>query len=227
VLNRANGRATLFRKERDYAAFLRVLAEAQQECPLRLLAFCLRPNHWHLVVRPQEDDELSRFLHWLTLTHSQRWLAHDHCVGSGHVYQGRFKSFPVSSDDYYLTLCRYVERNALRANLIDRAEDWPWGSLWHRLHPQNAAGIVLSDWPLPMPDDWCSWVNEPLTAAELLAVRTCVKRGRPFGPDSWVRQTAEALNLTLTLRPRDRPRKKQPPGAQPSLPIDQPDTSLL
>jgi putative transposase len=104
VLNRANGRATLFRQDRDYAAFLRVLAEAQHECPLRLLAFCLMPNHWHLVVWPQGDDELSRFLHWLTLTHSQRWLAHDHCVGSGHVYQGRFKSFPVSSDAYYLTL---------------------------------------------------------------------------------------------------------------------------
>ncbi len=222
VLNRANGGATLFSKDRDYAAFLRVLAEAQQEQPLRLLAYCLMPTHWHLVVWPLGDDELSPFMHWLTLTHSQRWLAHYHCVGSGHVYQGRFKSFPVSCDDYFLTVCRYVERNPARANLIDRAEHWPWGSLWQRLQPQNPAGIVLSDWPVPRPADWSSWVNEPLTVSELQAVRQCVKRGHPFGSDAWVRHTAEALHLTPTLRPRGRPRKEQSTASPASLPLPLP-----
>ncbi len=120
VLNRANARATLFRKDADYAAFLRVLVETQQRAPLRLLSYCLMPNHWHLVVWPQEDHQVSPFLHWLTLTHTQRWLAHYHCVGSGHLYQARFKSFPVECDDHLLILCRYVARNALRAGLVQR-----------------------------------------------------------------------------------------------------------
>jgi putative transposase len=217
VLNRANGRATLFRKDDDYAAFLRVLAEAQQEHPLRLLSFCLMPNHWHLLVWPEADDQVSAFMHWLTLTHSQRWLAHYHRAGTGHVYQGRFKSFPVASDEHFLTVYRYVERNALRAQLVERAELWRWGSLWLRTHADNPVGIALSDWPLPMPRNWCRWVNAALTEAELQAVRQSVQRGRPFGSEPWVRQTAAALQLTMTLRPRGRPRKTQPAG----LSVDQ------
>lgn len=123
VLNRANPRATLFAKEQDYAAFLRVLTEAQQRQPLRLLAYCLMPNHWHLVLWPEEDGQLSSFLHWLTLSHTQRWLTHYHSVGSGHLYQERFKSFPVCEDEHLLTVGRYVERNALRAGLVSRAEE--------------------------------------------------------------------------------------------------------
>ena len=131
VLNRANARMTIFEKEADYEAFETVLDEAVARTETRLLAYCLLPNHWHLVVWPEEDGELSRFTGWLTLTHTQRWHAHRRSMGSGHVYQGRFKSFPVQDDDHYYTVCRYVERNALRANLVPRAEDWCWNSL-HR-----------------------------------------------------------------------------------------------
>ncbi len=222
VLNRANARALLFRKDRDYAAFLRVLTEAQQSHPLPLLAYCLMPNHWHFVFWPQEDDQLSRFMHWLTLTHTQRWLAHYRCVGSGHLYQGRFKSFPVSQDEHLLTLCRYVERNALRAGLVDRAEDWRWCSFYQRLKgSKHSAGIVLADWPVPRPSGWCNWVNEPQTRSEEQALRECVKRGRPYGGEAWVRQTAEALQLSLTLRPRGRPPKKKQEEVQNSIPAQQ------
>ena len=111
VLNRANGRQALFDDEGDYAAFERVLAEAQQRLPMRLLAYCLMPNHWHRVLWPFGDGDLSRFLAWLT--HTQRWHADRHTTGSGHLYQGRFKSFLVQTDAHLLTVCRYVERNAL------------------------------------------------------------------------------------------------------------------
>ena len=93
--------------------------------------YCLMGNHWHLVVWPREECELPRFVGWLTLTHTQRWHAHRKSTRSGHLYQGRFKSFPVQDDDHFHTVSRYVERNALRANLVKRAEDWRWGSL-HR-----------------------------------------------------------------------------------------------
>lgn len=122
VLNRANGRLPIFEKNEDYEAFERVLAQAVQRVDIRLLAYCVMPNHWHLVLWPRVDGDLSRFVGWLTLTHTQRWHAHRHTTGSGHLYQGRFKSFPVQTDEHFLAVCRYVERNPLRAGLVSRAE---------------------------------------------------------------------------------------------------------
>ncbi len=129
MLNRANARMTIFEKDRDYEAFERVLGEAVDKYGTRLLSYCLMPNHWHLVLWPKEDGELSRFTGWLTLTHTQRWHAHHGTSGSGHVYQGRFKSFPVQDDEHFYTVCRYVERNPLKAKLVASAEDWRWSSL--------------------------------------------------------------------------------------------------
>ncbi len=118
VLNRANARLPLFEKDGDYKAFERVLDEARNYCDVPLLTYCVMPNHWHLVVQPRADGDLSRFVGWLTLTHTQRWHAHYHAVGLGHLYQGRFKSFPIQEDDHLVTVCRYVERNPLRAGLL-------------------------------------------------------------------------------------------------------------
>ena len=149
VLNRANARMTIFESDADYAAFEQVLEEAVERTPTRLLAYCVMPTHWHLVVWPQEDGALSRFMAWLTLTHTHRWHAQRHSAGTGHVYQGRFKSFPVQADEHFYTLCRYVERNALRAKLVPRAEQWRWGSL-HRWKSGTAKEkAALAAWPLP------------------------------------------------------------------------------
>src|SRR5260370_40110639 len=132
VLNRANARMPLFGKAGDYDAFERVLGEAHARYGTRILAYCVLPNHWHLVLWPQRDGELSRFVGWLTLTHTQRWHAHRHSAGSGHLYQGRFKSFPVQEDDHLLTVLRYGDRNPLRANLVGAAGEWHWASLGRR-----------------------------------------------------------------------------------------------
>src|SRR5205807_4145215 len=133
VLNRGNARRAFLHKPADYDAFLRVLAEAKAQVPMRVLAYCLMPNHWHLLLWLHAGADLSRFVGWLTLTHTQRWHAHYHNVGSGHLYQGGFKSFPVREDDHYCKLCRCVERNALPAGLVPRAEEWPWSSLCDRV----------------------------------------------------------------------------------------------
>ena len=92
-----------------------------------------------LTLEMAADCETQVPVEWLTLTHTQRWHAHHHTTGTGHLYQGRFKSFPVQSDEHFLTVCRYVERNALRANLVKRAEDWLWNSLWHRQRPRGCS----------------------------------------------------------------------------------------
>ncbi len=122
ALNWAAARQVLFRKPADDDAFVRVLDEALERCPIRILAYCLMPTHWHFVLWPQRDDQLSAFLRWLTLTHSVRWQTHYHAVGSGHAYQNRFKAFPVETDHHLCTVLRYVERNAQRAGLAQRAE---------------------------------------------------------------------------------------------------------
>lgn len=207
VLNRAVGRATLFRKSADYAAFEKILRQAWERFGMRLLGYCLMPNHWHLVLWPQKDGELSSYAQWLTVTHVRRWHAHHHTAGTGPIYQGRFKSFPVEEDDHLLTLCRYVERNALRANLVRRAEDWRWSSLWHREHATQAPW--LCEWPVARPSTWLTIVNKPESEKELAALRRSVQRGAPYGEEAWQKRTAEALGLASTLRPRGRPAKKE------------------
>ncbi len=208
VLNRANARATLFEKPADYAAFLRVLAAAVGRTETRLLAYCVLPNHWHLVAWPQRDGELSRFVGWLTLTHTQRWHAHYHTAGTGHLYQGRFKSFPVQEDEHLLTVCRYVERNPVRAGLVRRAEAWRWGSLWRAGPEEKAARPALTPWPVARPRNWPAFVNAPQTLAEEEALRRCIQRGQPFGDPAWQEQAARRLNLETTFRARGRPPKQ-------------------
>ena len=206
VLNRANGRQALFDDEGDYAAFARELAEAQQRVSMRLLAYCLMPNHWHLVLWPLRDGDLSRFMAWLTLTHTQRWHAHRHTTGNGHLYQGRFKSFLVQTDAHLLTVCRYVERNALRTHLVERAEHWRWGSLWRRESGQGSTGLRVDDGPIARPAHWMEWVNAAETEPELRAVRQSVVRSQPFGETSWVEAMVDQLCLHTTQRPQGRPK---------------------
>ena len=208
VLNRANARMTIFDDAEDYEAFEKVLWQAVERSRMRLLAYCLMPNHWHLVVWPRRDGELSRFMGWLTLTHTQRWHAHRHSTGSGHVYQGRFKSFPIQEDEHLFAVARYVERNALRANLARRAEQWRWGSLYRWLRSSAEDKALLAAWPLSRQPNWVDHVNAPQTAAELAAVRRSVQRGSPFGDESWSESAARRLALESTLRPQGRPKKQ-------------------
>ena len=208
VLNRANARMTVFEKDGDYEAFERVLEEAVARYGTRLLAYTLMPNHWHLVVWPEEDGELSQFVGWLTLTHTQRWHAHRHSTGSGHVYQGRFKSFPVQQDEHFYGVCRYVERNALRAKLVRRAEDWRWCSLWRWLSGSARQRSLLASWPLARRPGWVEHVNTPQTEAELAALRRSAWRGCPYGDEPWSERMIRRLGLESTVRPQGRPKKK-------------------
>jgi putative transposase len=214
ALNRANGRATLFDGAPDYEAFVRVLADAVDRFPVRLFAYCVMPNHFHLVLRPDDDGGLSQFMRWLTLTHTQRWHAHRHSAGTGHVYHGRFKSFPVQDDGHFYTVCRYVERNALRAGLATRAEDWPWGSL--RPGPASTAASplpTLSRWPVRRPSDWLKRVNAPMSPAEEEAMARCLRRSQPLGTLGWTEATVRRLGLESTTRPLGRPRKEENNGS--------------
>ena len=122
------------------------------------------PNHFHLVLWPLEEGDLSRWMHWPLHTHVRRY--HRHHGSSGHLWQGRFKAFPIEHDEHLLTVLRYAECNALRAGLVQRAEQWEWSSLAYR----EATGdrpIYWHEGPVPRPQPWIDWVNEPATEAEL------------------------------------------------------------
>ena len=206
VLNRGNGRARLFHKPEDYDAFLRILLEVKQAVAVEVLGLCLMPNHWHLALLPRDDGDLSRFMLRLTTTHVRRRVAHTHDGNGGHLYQGRFKNFPVQSDDHLLRLLRYIEANPLRAALVERARDWRWSSVAIR-KTGNPAGL-LDRLPLDLPRHWERVVESRWEEEELKSLRTCVVRGRPFGDADWVERISRKLGLEFTLRRRGRPRKE-------------------
>ena len=206
VLHRRVGRLALFDTPSDYAACEKILAEAHDRTRNRITAYGLMPNHWHPLLWLRHDGEFSEILRWITVTHTQRWHAHHHTAGTGPVYQGRFKSFPVRTDEHFLTVARDVERKALRAKLVTRVEDWQWSSVWRREHGEAKLTTWLSDWPVEQPRAWVARVNRPDRASELEALRLSVKRGRPFGEEAWVRRLARRVGMDSTLRPRGRPR---------------------
>ena len=207
VLNRSVGKMKMFRREGDYEAFLRIVAETQERHPTRLLSLCVMPTHWHFVVWPRADGELTNFFRWLTHTHAMRWRASRHTLGYGHLYQGRFKSFPVQTDAHLRVVCRYVERNPLTAGLVRGAEQWQWSSLWMRANGTDAQKALLSEWPVAIPPDWTARVNAALTDKERSQVQVSIARGTPFGDNQWTARMAARLGLEQTLRPRGRPRK--------------------
>jgi putative transposase len=202
----------LFRKDADFEAFQRVMIEAHQRHPIRILSYCVMSNHWHFAVWPEEDGQLTNFFRWLAHTHAMRWRVSHRTAGYGHLYQGRFKSFPFQRDEHILNLCRYVERNPLSAGLVRRAQLWRWSSLWARIHGDDAVRALLSAWPVERPEDWTDRVNAALSAKELDRIRVSIERGRPYGGDTWVKRTVGELRLEHTVRPEGRPKKASEPA---------------
>lgn len=202
VISRGNNRARLFEGPCEYDAFLALIRQAQQRTPLSLLAACVMPNHVHIVVSQQGAGDISRWMHWLLTTHGHRHhLRRETC---GRVWQGRFKAFPIQQDVHLLTVMRYVERNPLRAGLVERAEDWAWGSLaWrHRGDRQD----LLASPPLALPSNWLTWVNAPQTREELADLRACVNHQRPYGNELWTSSERQRWAPQVARRRRGRPR---------------------
>ncbi len=207
VLNRANARFPIFDTSADYELFENILQEAVDRFEMHLLAYCLMPNHWHLVLSPQKDGELARFMGWLSNTHTRRWHAVRDTIGNGHLYQGRYKSFICQDDNYFLTLCRYVERNAKKANLCEKAEDWPWSSVWRRHHGSEQQKDILAQWPVKVPDNYLFWLNEPQIAIEEEAIERAIVRSSPYGEDTWQNRIIKEYSLEQTVRNPWRPKK--------------------
>ena len=142
-------------------------------------------------------------MRWLLPSHVRRYPRHYH--SSGHVYQGRCRSFPIPEDDHLLAVRRYSERNPVRAGLAERAPDGRWSSA---SLSRGDEPPPLDPGPVPRPAAWLEHVHAPQTEAELEALRECIRRRRPYGADAWVERAAGPLGLEASLRPRGRPRKR-------------------
>ena len=205
VTNCASGKLVMHRNDNDFAAFEHILIEAHQRQPMRILGYCVMGNHWHLVVWPSAEGQVSRFFNWMTLTHAVRWRVAHRSVGQGHLYRGRFKAFPVQRAKLP-ELLRYVERNALSAGLVERAEAWRWGSLWAREKGSAELRGVLRDSPVELPANWRKYVNQAISPKDLARLELSERREQPYGDDRWLAQTVARLGLENTVRPQGRPK---------------------
>jgi putative transposase len=207
VMNRANRRVAMFLQPSDYEAFILLLIEAGRRFGVSLFAFCLMPNHWHLVVMARDVGAVTAYMRWLTGTHVKRYHRLYELEGTGHLYQGRYTSVPVQGDVHFLVVLRYVEANPLRAGLVARAEDWRWSSLGA---PRAVREQLLVDGPIPRPSNWVEWVNQ--REAELTEIRRCVVLGKPYGSTDWMSATASKYGLEFTMRSRGRRRMRAAQG---------------
>ena len=201
VINRAIAKAQIFYTEKDYYAFDEIIEEAQFKYDMRIFSYSTMPNHWHFVINPKRDGDISKFMKWLTGTHTQRWHAFHETTGTGHIYQSRYKSFLIQNDKHLLDVIRYVENNPLRANLVKRAEDWKWSSLYKRLNGCK----FLSPLPTELPENYLKSVNENFSPDELKKIQTSIIRDRPLGKDEWMKKVVEKFKLQASMKPRGRP----------------------
>lgn len=204
VINRGNGRQQVFHKDGDYQAFVDLLTATRDRYVLSIGAWVLMPNHFHLLLRPDHGDNLSRGMQWLMTSHVRRY--HGYHRSSGHVWQGRYKSFIVQEDTHLLTVARYIEGNPVRAGLVGSAKNWPWSS-----HGENSGAIerLLShSLPVSLPDEWTAFVDAALTPQEVERLQTSVERQAPFGGSDWSEGISHVLGLESTMRARGRPRKQ-------------------
>lgn len=208
VINRSNGRVKIFNTDAEYAHFESLLEEGKELIGMRILAYCIMQNHWHLVLYPINDSDMGEFMRWLTTTHVRQRRVATQSVGDGHLYQGTYKSFPVKTDKYLNDLVRYVEQNPLRAKLVKRAQDWKWSSLWRREKGTSKQRKMLSKLPIKLPSNYLVSVNEIYNPDKLEKIRYSVNKGMPYGEEKWVQGMIKKYRMENTTRMPGRPKKR-------------------
>ena len=206
VINRANGRLQIFGNSKEYQLFEELLFDTKDLFDMRILAYVIMPNHWHLLLYPIHDGDLSLFMQRLSNTHTRKVHSHTNTNGSGHLYQGRYKSFLVESDQYLLTLIKYIERNPVRAKLVMTCEEWQWGSAYKRLQGTVAEKKLLSELPIELPKNYREWINEEEKEEIITGVRNSVIKSMPYGGEDWTEKMINIHNLQSTTRAPGRPK---------------------
>jgi len=206
VINRSNGRVTIFQDDNEYKHFESLLLEGVELTGMRILSYCIMPNHWHLVLHPKQDGDMSEFMRWVTTTHVRQRRVMTKSVGDGHLYQGTYKSFPVEEDKHLHDLIRYVEQNPLRAKLTKQAELWQWSSLYKRLRNIPSDKKLLAALPTALPTNYLDSVNTLFHKKDLESIRHSINKGTPYGSSSWTDHMVDEYKMHSTVRSPGRPR---------------------
>lgn len=217
VLNRGDHRETLFHKPADFRAFLKVFADTAERIAMRILAYCIMRNHFHFVLWPYEGADLPRFMHLLMSTHIARYLRHYPPVSPGHLYQDRYTNVLVEAGPPLLRVLRYVEANAFAANLVPRAEEYPWTSASPEALEDGRPFIC--EWPIARPANWSELLNTRTAASERQRIQRCAARGAPYGSTAWSEQVVKTFHLEHTVRRPGRPKSDEsiiPAGGVPT-----------
>ena len=207
VINRSNARAKIFHTEDDYKHFEKLLQDGKDMVDMRIVGYCIMPNHFHLILYPKRDGDMGEYMRWITTTHVRQRRVKTKSIGDGHLYQGTYKSFPVETNEYAQQLMQYIEQNPLRAKLVKKAEDWKWSSLWKREKGSKKEKQLLSELPIDLPKDYLKLVNTLSKEETLDTIRTSVNKGAPFGSDRWIDKIVRKFGLESTLRRVGRPKK--------------------
>jgi len=203
IINRGNGGQVVFQKNKDYEVFISLMSDAKIRYDVKILAYCLMPNHFHIVLMPHRSADLSKWMQWLMTSHVRRY--HKHYGTSGHVWQGRYKSFLIQKDNHLLTVLKYVESNPLRAGLVNSVKDWLWSSCMESLGKKPK--LLLDEVPIELPKEWDKFLDEPIAEKELDKLRQSTNRQAPYGDSLWQIEASKRFGLESTVRPRGRPRK--------------------
>ena len=204
IINRGNRRETVFHDNYDYDKFLDLLSIAKETYNINIYAYCLMPNHFHLVVFTPLAESLSKAMHWISSSYV-RYYNKRYQI-SGHLWQGRYKSFIVQEDNYLLKLLKYVEANPLRAKIVKDAIKYKYSSAYNRI---NNIKDIIDTLPIDLPNDWYIYINEKENKVDIDSIRNCINRQAPLGDLPWQEKVAKAHGLESTLKPRGRPWKKE------------------
>lgn len=208
ILNRAIMRLRIFNTDKEYERFEKIIERAAEKIGMRIVAYVIMPNHWHFLLYPKEDGDLGLFVHQISNTHTRQVKSRTKTIGTGPLYQGRYKSFIIQQDDHFLAVLKYIERNPVRSGLVINAEDWRWGSAWHRVYGVPEQKRFLADSPVELPANYRRWINSPESSKELEEIRFSVNKSKPYGINNWVEKIVDQFDLVSTLRNPGRPKER-------------------
>jgi putative transposase len=205
IINRGNRREAVFHDNYDYEKFLKLIIESKEKYAIKIYAYCLMPNHFHLVIYTKYADSLSQAMHWISSSYVRYYNKRYNI--SGHLWQGRYKSFIVQEDSYLLVLLKYVEANPKRARIVKDCIDYKYSSANNRI--KNNENLITDEVPILLPDDWYAYINSDEKITDIESIRNCINRQAPLGDKNWKYMVSKQYNLESTMNPRGRPKKEE------------------
>jgi len=203
IINRGNRRTNVFHDKYDFLKMLELLQMASDKYEVDIYSYCLMNNHYHLVVYTKYGESLSACMQWLGTSYV-RYYNKKYKV-SGHLWQGRYKSFIVQKDEYLLTLMKYVERNPLRAKIEKDAFLYTYSSTKARV--EKSENSFISNPPIDLPIDWLGFINEKQSKLDIDMIHNSIERQAPLGNEVWQKEVSMLYGMESSLNPRGRPRK--------------------